>query len=318
MSGPMTGKPDFNRAAFDHAAKTLRDDKLLVATIRPFLPAEVRNEGYEIVTPVSEDIRVYGSWEKAIERPWKEHLARDLATVPTCDAVILIDDWEVSRGANLEVRVAFTFDIPVFRLVQETASSRPRILLMMHDDYFGTHHAGDVPAPPPEEQTIASRESTFTLTGTPMPDGTTSIYDPTGRFVPYSENPARHEFETGGIKDNRGKAPINLLPSEPLVEVAKVLAFGAVKYKPHNWMLGLPWPDTYDSLQRHLLAWNAGEDDDPETGLSHLAHAGCQLLFLLWYVLIGKGKESDNRFRRPEPEKGKVETSTEPKYWGTD
>jgi hypothetical protein len=32
-----------------------------------------------------------------------------------------------------------------------------------------------------------------------------------------------------------------------------------------------------------MLAWNDGESVDPETGISHLAHAACNLLFLLDY-----------------------------------
>jgi hypothetical protein len=37
----------------------------------------------------------------------------------------------------------------------------------------------------------------------------------------------------------------------------------------------------FDAAQRHLLAWWAGEKEDPETTLSHLAHASCCVLFLL-------------------------------------
>jgi hypothetical protein len=33
---------------------------------------------------------------------------------------------------------------------------------------------------------------------------------------------------------------------------------------------------------RHVHAWRAGETKDPESGLHHLAHAGCCLLFMLW------------------------------------
>lgn len=116
----------------------------------------------------------------------------------------------------------------------------------------------------------------------------------TERFVPFEENPLRQYAATGAVKDNVGKAPIDLIPSKALVAIAQVMAYGTRKYKPHNWRLGLSWGQTYSSLMRHLLAWNDGEEIDPESGLPHLAHAGCQLMFLLEYAQTGTGQ--DDRF----------------------
>jgi hypothetical protein len=104
-----------------------------------------------------------------------------------------------------------------------------------------------------------------------------------------SDSDQRVVFETGGMKNNRDKARVDLLPGRPLLEISKVLGRGAEKYAANNWRLGLKYSDTMGSLMRHLIAFNEGEDDDPETGLSHLAHAGCQLLFLLEYELRGTG-----------------------------
>jgi hypothetical protein len=33
-------------------------------------------------------------------------------------------------------------------------------------------------------------------------------------------------------------------------------------------------------MQRHIWAWKEGEQNDPETGRHHLAHAMCCLMFL--------------------------------------
>jgi hypothetical protein len=44
---------------------------------------------------------------------------------------------------------------------------------------------------------------------------------------------------------------------------------------------------------RHLFAFARGVDKDPETGLSHLAHLGCNVLFLLHFV-ANKDKFRDN------------------------
>jgi hypothetical protein len=35
---------------------------------------------------------------------------------------------------------------------------------------------------------------------------------------------------------------------------------------------------------RHLLAFWSGEETDPESGLPHLAHALCGLMFLHWHA----------------------------------
>jgi hypothetical protein len=68
---------------------------------------------------------------------------------------------------------------------------------------------------------------------------------------------------------------------EPIV---RVLEFGAAKYEPDGWK-SVPDATTryYDSLQRHLIAWRSGEVNDPDSGEHHLAHAGCCLVFLLWF-----------------------------------
>lgn len=264
LAGPMTGLPDFNRGAFIEAA------------------AQLRGYGYEVLNPVEMDL-IYGSWEEAIKRPWQEHLARDVDTVVNkADGVIVLPGWENSRGANLEVRLARTFGKPVYRHLPGHLPVE-----IEADEIDGEIRDGDVAKPPDEALSEFSRGA-YGLPEEGAYDGET--------FVSYADNPLRHTFGSGGIKDNRGKARVDLLPSKPLLAIAHVLGFGAQKYKPHNWRRGLPWGDTYASLQRHLLAWNDGEDTDPESQFSHLANAGCQLMFLLEYVITELGVDTDSRF----------------------
>jgi hypothetical protein len=82
------------------------------------------------------------------------------------------------------------------------------------------------------------------------------------------------------IRFNEGKLRLDLLPVYPIRDTAAVFTFGAQKYLPRNWEAGFPWTSVYASLQRHLMAWYSGEDFDPESGLSHLAHAACNLMML--------------------------------------
>lgn len=88
---------------------------------------------------------------------------------------------------------------------------------------------------------------------------------------------------TEGRKDDQGKLPYELLPSDAVESIVEILEFGAKKYEPRNWEKGMAWSRPFSALMRHMWAWWRGEACDPETGKSHLAHAGCCILFLIAY-----------------------------------
>lgn len=98
---------------------------------------------------------------------------------------------------------------------------------------------------------------------------------------------------TEGKKSDGDKIGVQLLPPAPLLEIARVLDFGARKYDAWNWSKGIKWSRVYGAALRHLWAWYRGEDLDPESGISHLAHAGCGVLFLLQYEI--SRREFDDR-----------------------
>lgn len=85
-------------------------------------------------------------------------------------------------------------------------------------------------------------------------------------------------------KHDQGKTRYELVPAYPLEEVAKVLTKGAVKYGDRNWEKGFKWSRAFGAAFRHMYAWWRGEDKDPETGYSHLAHAICEIMFLLEFT----------------------------------
>lgn len=85
------------------------------------------------------------------------------------------------------------------------------------------------------------------------------------------------------LRHNEGKNRLDLVPPILQEEVGKVMTFGANKYEPYNWAKGMKWSKCIASLKRHISAFERGEDFDPETGLYHLAHAGCNITFLLDY-----------------------------------
>lgn len=84
--------------------------------------------------------------------------------------------------------------------------------------------------------------------------------------------------------DGRGdmKPRWDLLPFVALSQVVDVLTFGAKKYAPESWREVKKAKSRYGRATiGHVVAWMRGERYDKESGLHHLAHAACNLLFLL-------------------------------------
>lgn len=92
-----------------------------------------------------------------------------------------------------------------------------------------------------------------------------------------------------GRKLDAGKPRFDLIPPAAEAAIVDVLTLGAEKYSPENWR-SVPEPERryFAALRRHLSAWQRGERLDPDDGKSHLAHAGCCLLFLLDLDLGGE------------------------------
>lgn len=84
-----------------------------------------------------------------------------------------------------------------------------------------------------------------------------------------------------GIKADAEKPRMELLSTIALRDVAEVLTIGAKKYTDDNWRGGLSWRRLLGAALRHTFAFLDGEDLDPETGKSHIAHAMCELMFLV-------------------------------------
>ena len=108
---------------------------------------------------------------------------------------------------------------------------------------------------------------------------------------------------TQGIKFDSEKNRYDLIPPYALDEVARVLTYGANKYSPGNWRhVDNAESRYYAASQRHLWAFARGEEFDPESGISHIAHAITSLFFLydLKYAnhtrnAEGSGEPSDNQ-----------------------
>lgn len=92
-----------------------------------------------------------------------------------------------------------------------------------------------------------------------------------------------------GVKYDQDKDQWHLLEPWFTQEIVKVLTLGAKKYSFDNWKYVSDARNRYyDALMRHITAWFNGEENDPEDGLSHLAHAACGIYFLRYFDLNKK------------------------------
>ena len=104
----------------------------------------------------------------------------------------------------------------------------------------------------------------------------------TAEWTVEEEEAMQQMLATEGRKYDTGKPDYTLLPWDAVEEIVKVLDFGARKYARDNWKHVEGAETRYlAAALRHITAHARGEKDDSETGISHLAHAGCCILFLL-------------------------------------
>ena len=85
------------------------------------------------------------------------------------------------------------------------------------------------------------------------------------------------------------KAPISTLPLTVVAEVGLAMLEGARKYGRHNYRVDGVRASVYiDATFRHLSKWwDAGEDLDPDSGLSHITKAIASLVVLRDAMICG-------------------------------
>jgi len=208
LGGPMSGIPDFNFPAFRRAASVLR-----VGGFEVFDPSEQGEGDGDVTTGTTS------------EQTWREFLADDLRWImQNADALVMLEGWERSRGATLEVKVARHAGIPVY--------SFPSLALIPEDRC--DPECGDV---------------------------CTACVEPDEVFIGIEEYEFEHrvtDSQTGGAK-GRKLARFALVPALALRALARHYGIGALKYDDHNWLRGYDWDLSADALERHWNAWRRGE-----------------------------------------------------------
>lgn len=99
ISGPMTGKPNFNREAFEEAR-----DHLVSLGVAALVPGDG-----EIYTE-SETKNLAADLDK---RHW--YMRKDFAMLSTVEAIVMLPGWQKSQGAKAELLVAQEMGLQVWR-----------------------------------------------------------------------------------------------------------------------------------------------------------------------------------------------------------
>lgn len=162
----------------------------------------------------------------------------------------------------------------------------------MGSDYDGP----DIPYPLPEK-----REKEKALMGiydSESPDincEKVEFTNPFRVYVPPDSSTISPKQEGEALKYDNNKTDWAILPLGAVEEIIKVMKFGEVKYARGNFAssTGLSYTRLLNALVRHTFSFMRGEDLDPESGLHHMAHAGCCVLFILHYI-VNPGKYTSN------------------------
>lgn len=116
IAGPMTGYEQWNFPEFFRVEKALLE------------------LGYDVINPAHNDgpdlesaLASAGSTEKP-NYTWNYYMKRDLPHVMECDGLLLLEGWQNSKGAKLEVHVAKALGLPLYIL--RGGVVKPRIELL--------------------------------------------------------------------------------------------------------------------------------------------------------------------------------------------
>lgn len=105
----------------------------------------------------------------------------------------------------------------------------------------------------------------------------------------------------GAIKFDQEKVKLSLIPVKPLLELGRLMTFGAKKYSAHNWRNGMTYSRAMDALERHFMMFKDGEDFDKESTMHHLAAVMFYCCVILEQHFTGR-RDLDDRYKGLAPD----------------
>lgn len=213
-------------------------------------------QGFTVYAPIAHSHAI--GFEIGTATDHEFWMNQDLPMLVDCDALVVLDilGASSSRGVREEIQFAMDSHIPVIML--------DPFLVGLHDD--GSMRDEDAhPVLASYMHAFVQRVRTAVDPVPDMPDArafeTIKGPDPTKDTNP---------------KDAIGatKIPLDLVPSTAIAVAALAHLDGACKYGRWNWRIAGVRASIYvAAAMRHIEAWNNGEDNDPDSGVSHLGHA---------------------------------------------
>lgn len=108
ISGPISGLLNGNFESFMSAQRQLERDGYIVVN-----PHEINNEIYDkwakIIKPDTEV-----ALQNHENEMWREFMRNDIKHLVDVDCVMLLDNYETSRGCRLEIVIAQKLSIPIY------------------------------------------------------------------------------------------------------------------------------------------------------------------------------------------------------------
>lgn len=92
ISGPISQDP-FHREGFDRAEEYLK------------------HLGYEVINPLDIPDRSFDGPDKEIKL-WHYYMRESIKLLMECDQIYMLENWENSRGARLEQKIALELSMP--------------------------------------------------------------------------------------------------------------------------------------------------------------------------------------------------------------
>lgn len=107
------------------------------------------------------------------------------------------------------------------------------------------------------------------------------------------EEKKAHISPTGSLRYNDGKPEVSQLDPKFILDLADLITQSAKKYGKYNYSKGQEFSTPFDSLMRHALKFQMGQDYDNESGKSHLLHMAANIMIL--YGSFLRHKKLDDR-----------------------
>lgn len=98
-------------------------------------------------------------------------------------------------------------------------------------------------------------------------------------------------------RHNSGKTQVREVDPAFILGIGEVLTKSREKYDAFNWQNPTKLSTPYESLFRHLMAFQMGEDFDKESGKHHLLHCATNLMFMYYHITRNPEFSDDRGFK---------------------